>query len=182
MDIIVAIIGLTMTVVVGAYIAQPLFARARVVPVPDSPREQLQAERDVLYSAIRDLDFDFQTGKLVEADYAAVREKYVARGIEILKQLDALEAERRQPGAGRKPPKAMADDIEATVQARRAGRAWPQLVEDEIEAAVQARRRSRVAKKESGTSLLCPSCSQPVDPTDRFCGKCGATLTAEATS
>lgn len=182
MDIIVAIIGLAMAVVVGAYIAQPLFARARVVSTPDSPREQLLSERNALYGAIRDLDFDFQTGKLVETDYARAREKYMARGIEILKQLDVLAAGRRQPDAGRKPQEAMADDIEAAVQARRAGRAWPQLVDDEIEAAVHARRRPQAAKQKPEASLKCPRCSYLVDPTDRFCGKCGAALTTEATS
>jgi len=181
MDIIVAIVGVAMAVVVGAYIAQPLFGRARVVSALESPRDQLLAERNALYVAIRDLDFDFQTGKLIEADYAAVREKYMARGIEILKQLDALGAERRQPGADRKPHKAIADDIEAAVQARRAGRAQPQPAEDEIEAAVHARRSSQAAKQKSEASLKCPNCGLPVDPTDRFCARCGATLTAEAT-
>ena len=169
-----------MAVVVGAYIAQPLFGRARVVSALESPRDQLLAERNALYVAIRDLDFDFQTGKLIEADYAAVREKYMARGIEILKQLDALEAGRRQPGAGPKPRKAIADDIEAAVRARRADRAGPQLVEDEIEAAVHARRRTLAANQKSEASLKCRNCGFPVDPTDRFCGKCGAALTTEA--
>jgi hypothetical protein len=181
MDIIVAVVGLAMAVVVGAYIAQPLLVRARVVSAPESPRDQLLAERDALYVAIRDLDFDFQTGKLIEADYAAVREEYMARGVEILKQLDALQVDRQRPGAERKPQKAIADDIEAAVQARRAGRARPQLAEDEIEAAVHARRHFQAAKQGTETSLTCPSCGHPVDPTDRFCGKCGATLTSEAT-
>ena len=180
MDIIVAIVGLAMAVVVGAYIAQPLFARARVVSASESPRDQLLAERDALYVAIRDLDFDFQTGKLLEADYVAVRDKYLARGVDILKQLDALQVDRRQPGADRTTPKAGADDVEVAVQARRSDRAWPQIVEDEIEAAVHARRRSQAVQQKSEASLQCPSCGFPVDPTDRFCAKCGAALTTEA--
>ena len=171
-----------MAVCVGAYIAQPLFARVRVVSASESPRDQLLAERDALYVTIRDLDLDFQTGKLIEADYVAVRDKYLARGVEILRQLDALQVDRRRPGAERIPPKAGADDVEVAVQARRAGRTWPQLVEDEIEAAVHARRRSQAARQKPEASLKCPSCGFPVDPTDRFCGKCGAALTMEAAS
>jgi len=180
MDIIVAIVGVAMAVFVGAYIAQPLFARARVVSPPESSRDQLLAERDALYAAIRDLDLDFQTGKLLEADYLAMRDKYMARGVEILKQLDALQVDRRQLGADRMPPKAGADNVEAAVQARRAGRAWPQIVEDEIETEVHARRRSQAAQQKSEARPKCPSCGFPVDPTDRFCGKCGAALTTEA--
>jgi zinc-ribbon domain len=181
MDIIVAIVGLAMAVVVGAYIAQPLLARVRVVSALESPRDQLLAERNALYVAIRDLDFDFQTGKLLEADHAAVREKYLARGVEILKQLDALPVDRRRSGADQLPQKARADDIEVAVQDRRGRRAQPQLAEDEIEAAVHARRRFQAAKQGSETSPKCPSCGHPVDPTDRFCGKCGAALAAEVT-
>jgi hypothetical protein len=166
MEIVVAILGLAMVVVVAAFIAQPFVARSRVLASNESPRDQLLAERDMLYATIRDLDFDFQTGKLLEADYRAMREKYVARGVEILKQLDAMPVKSQ---VGAKP--VVADKVEAAVQARRKTLS----PEDEIEAAIRARRQSALR------NLNCPNCGRPVDPTDRFCGKCGAVLTVEAT-
>jgi hypothetical protein len=59
-----------------------------------SLREQarLIEERNAIYATIRDLDFDYQTGKLPGDEYAARRHQLVARGVEALKQLDALEA------------------------------------------------------------------------------------------
>jgi ribosomal protein S27AE len=170
MDIVVAIIGLAMLIAVAAFVAQPLVVRSRTLPSSESPRDKLLAERDALYVSLRDLDFDFQTGKLLETDYRAAREQYVARGVEILKQLDA--AETRPQTADRRSQMA-SDQAEVAIQARRKIEA--QSLEDEIEAAVRARRQSTIQNPE------CPNCGRPVDLTDRFCGKCGAALTGEAT-
>jgi len=196
MDIVVAIIGLAMLVAAAAYIAQPLVAKSRALSPLESPREKLLSERDALYVSIRDWDFDFQTGKLLETDYRAMREKYVARGVEILKQLDAMpdvpksEAGSRRPEVGGRKSE-VAEDVEAAVQARRKARSS----EDEIEAAVRARRQpsirdSLTPQKTAGPAREipqseiqnpnCPKCGRPVDPADRFCGKCGAALTVEA--
>jgi hypothetical protein len=162
-------------------------------PSDDSPRDKLLAERDTIYTAIRDLDFDFQTGKLLEVDYHATRDKYAARGVEILKELDAL-GDEPKPTHLRKQ-KASADEIEAAVQARRKVKA-AQIVpeEDSIEAAIRARRQSASPHLQSATpgpalsrrdnasvSNQCPKCGRPVDLSDRFCAKCGASLTVEAT-
>jgi DNA repair exonuclease SbcCD ATPase subunit len=192
MEIVVALIGLAIVVVVAVYIAAPFTARARVITPPEeSPREKLLTERTAVLTAIRDLDFDFQTGKLLEADYRALRDKYAARGVEILKGLDALpEPDRRLHAerAGRRQKAAAMDEIEAAVQARR--RAGRTAEEDEIEAAVRARRQSQTqirplqSSKEGDSAVRnqkCPSCGRPIDPTDKFCAKCGAALSVEAT-
>ena len=64
---------------------------------------QLQAEREAILISVRDLDFDYQTGKLTEEDYLMQRENLMDRGVEILKQIDAEQSVA----------------IEAAVQARR---------------------------------------------------------------
>jgi hypothetical protein len=191
MDIVVALIALAMVVIVAVYVAQPLSVRSRArVEAGESPREKLLAERDSLYAAMRDLDLDFQTGKLLEADYRAMRDTYAARGVEILKALDAAESVDRGPRVtGR--TSAAADEIEAAVLARR--KPQPASADDGIEAAIRARRQAagRNPKSETpapspgrtGASVRnqCPQCARPIDPSDRFCAKCGAPLAVEAT-
>jgi hypothetical protein len=54
---------------------------------------QLQGEREAILTAVRDLDFDYQTDQLAEDDYLAQRETFMQRGVEILKQIDSLESE-----------------------------------------------------------------------------------------
>lgn len=58
--------------------------------------QQLRDEREAVLIAIRDLDFDYHTGKLTEQDYAAQRELLVQRGVAILKQIDLEQGQRPQ--------------------------------------------------------------------------------------
>jgi len=154
MGIVITLIGLALMVMVAAYVARPLVtgAGATWAPVQESPREKLLAERDLVYAAIHELDFDFQTGKLLEVDYRSMREMYAARGARVLQQLDALTAERQSEAEARS---------------------------DEIEAAVRARRRSALGDQQSMVGHKCPVCGHPFDPTDRFCARCGAPLSGE---
>ncbi len=57
-------------------------------PVMPSALALLQAEHDAILIAVRDLDFDYQTGKVTENEYLAQREGLMQRGVEILKQID----------------------------------------------------------------------------------------------
>jgi hypothetical protein len=152
MDIAAILIGAALAILAGVYIAQPLLRTRRWVAAAgaESPRESLEAEYHATLDAIRDLDFDFRTGKLLEKDYRALRERYVAEGAGLLKELDQFAA-RAPTGSARtrrKPAPAATDDIEAMVQARRKSR----------------------------SPRACPACGQPYQPGDRFCGKCGAAL------
>ena len=86
-----------------------LFARKQASHIDDLPGPlaevaTLQAEREAVLTAVRDLDFDYQTGKFSEEDYLAQRESLMEHGVAILKQIDAIESEA----------------IEAAVRSRRA--------------------------------------------------------------
>jgi hypothetical protein len=54
---------------------------------------QLQAEHDAILTAIRDLDFDFQTGKLTTDDYSTERDRLLIRGAETLRLIDEHQGE-----------------------------------------------------------------------------------------
>jgi len=45
----------------------------------------------MFYGAIRDLDFDFQTGKVDQKDYAELRQQLEREAVQILRQLDAAD-------------------------------------------------------------------------------------------
>jgi len=91
--------------VMWPFLAQRRSADPRTEDEPSQLSQigQLQAEREAILISVRDLDFDYQTGKLTEEDYLTQRESLMGRGVEILKQIDA-----EQSAA-----------IEAAVQARR---------------------------------------------------------------
>jgi hypothetical protein len=148
-------------IVVAAYIVQPFFGRRvesggagagwRLAPLL---REQsdLLAGRNRVYREIRDLDFDYKTNKVSDADYHAQRYQLVAQGVEILQQLDGL------------PPfedMAEHERIERAVLAHRRGAA-PDLPPQ--------------ADDRPAGGGYCPQCGTPFAEGDRFCGGCGARL------
>jgi RNA polymerase subunit RPABC4/transcription elongation factor Spt4 len=81
----------------GAFIAYPLLReprRATVRRVPKIERqEEMLAEKETVYAAINDLDFEYRTGKLSDDDYAELRKGYRARALNILKELDETQSD-----------------------------------------------------------------------------------------
>ncbi len=191
-----------LVVIVLAFVAYPLFvapsdeaprkARARTpakstgaqTPQDDSPSvsadslEVLLAQRNALYDAIRDLDFDFQLGKLSQSDYQSLRDQYKARAATMLQQIDAATARVGSDGAGaaieqevarlRQRKTAEPDAIEQEVAQLRHKPAGGDAVEQEV-----ARLRGQ---RKAGTKGYCPKCGHPYVSGDRFCAKCGNKL------
>lgn len=143
------LIGLALLILIAAYVSRPLLGsdEAKAAASSVSPREQLLAQRDAIYAAIRELDFDYQTGKVDEQDYQIQRQRHVIDGVRVLKGLDALP-----------------QDSE-----------WVRL-SAEIEAAVRAMRQRRARGAAVSEARFCPQCGRPVDADARFCAQCGAEL------
>ncbi|HEC22646.1 MAG TPA: zinc ribbon domain-containing protein [Chloroflexi bacterium] len=154
------LLALVAVIIVGAYIAQPFFAARRGEGGGGQGgrrtasllrrRADLLAERNRLYRAIRDLDFDYQTNKVSEEDYQAQRHRLFAEAVEVLQQLDSLPALDETPES---------DPIEAAVAALRQGTAPEEVVSGP-----------------AAEGEVCPQCGEPVSESDRFCGACGARL------
>jgi cytochrome c-type biogenesis protein CcmH/NrfG len=51
---------------------------------------QLQQDRARLYAELKELEFDFQAGKLAESDYATLKLEIESRAAAVLQQIDAL--------------------------------------------------------------------------------------------
>lgn len=154
MDIGAILVGLGLLVMVVAFVARPLFDRGPtdvdVYKLNGDPVAQLSRERDAIYALIRELDSDFETGKITEHDYRVTRERYVADAAAILRQLDAYAGEDRQT--------ALDAEIERRVLELR------QAIATVAHGPAQA------------GNLFCTQCGKPADPDDRFCAQCGASL------
>lgn len=93
--LLIAVIGF---LVLSLWIGGPLLQKRR----QSGQDEAVIREKDTLkmaYAAairsIRDLDEDFTTGKIPEADYQRERERWMAEGTEVLRELDAVRARQR---------------------------------------------------------------------------------------
>lgn len=157
MEFILAVI---IAIGIIAFVAYPLFGTAREETAESAGAfDELVAQRNAAYDAIRDLDLDFQMGKLSEGDYRARRDKYVARAAHVLQEIDALDGH----GAGKK--------IEEEVAQLRASRQNSPLG-DEIEREVARLRESKKATAE----VHCANCGTLNHAGDGFCSKCGSSL------
>lgn len=178
MDIGSIFLILGLLVFVAIFISRPFFEH-KTSEAGQAGHEQssLLAERDRLLDTLQELDFDYALGKIPEADYPVQRAALVQQGAQILRDLDAYEAEA--------PSQAVEARLEAAIAARRVETA-PQpassngaairLVaaspDDNLEALIANRRRGR-SEKSSG---FCPQCGKPIQKSDRFCPKCGASI------
>jgi hypothetical protein len=206
MELISLLGAIVLAVAAFAFVMAPLWRRAgRPAEQPAEAPEltELVHERDVTLKTLRDLDFDYQLGKLSEEDYQALRAQYAVQGVAILQELDAslgvgsadleeeieLEVQRRR-GTSEHPvlepalvgdgEDALADEIEAEVRKRRAARLAPAPVSTpKVDRGEQRRERpARVSadRPRTGPAGQCARCGLPYQPGDKFCARCGAAL------
>lgn len=174
MDIGSIFIGLALLALVAFVVAQPFLENQGVRERPVTQAEALTAEREQVLDALRDLDFDHAMGKLADEDYTPQRARLLARGVELLKQLDAVTAAApARPGAA----EALDDQLERAVAARRKARAGGASSDPEaqMEAAIAARRAPQPA---AAAGRACIQCGAGLQANDRFCPKCGAHVAA----
>jgi hypothetical protein len=97
------LLALALAAAAVAWIVAPLL-RADAAQVERASRllgalSDLQSEREMALSALRDLEDDRATGKVSDADYEALKARFTQRGVEVLKKLDEAEAAARGPRA-----------------------------------------------------------------------------------
>lgn len=63
---------------------------------------ELLAEKQTLYAAIKELEFDHQAGKLSLEDYQQTRRSYELRAVALLEQIDRLGEGSASDGPGRR--------------------------------------------------------------------------------
>lgn len=144
--------GLLVVLLTGVMLA-PLVEREP----PDVPLEELPAKerRAVALEALRELEFEHETGKLTDEEYGRQRARYGRAA------LDALEEMESSGGEGAAP-----------VEAEEAsGGAAGEDVADSGDATEPGEQEARTR---------CPSCGSAVRSDASFCAQCGSPLAASA--
>lgn len=60
----------------------------------------LYGKREIVFEALRDLQFEFNTGKLSSGDYEQLKGNYELQAAEILRQIDALKPNKNKNAQG----------------------------------------------------------------------------------
>lgn len=116
--------------------------------------EELTARKSVLLQTLRDIESDYETGKLSEEDYENMKEEYERRAVRIMQKIDDL-----RTGA----------DVEEDLDA---------LIEEALESSDEPASPDEPSPSQSDhdASVPCPACGTAVEPRDRFCSQCGEPL------
>lgn len=149
-------ISILLTLIAGTAIFGPFFRQRPITaaPVALDPRlANLYAERDTLYQALRDANFDLETGKLSAEDYEKQATLLKHQAAQVLRAIDQLEQ------------KLISPELDARIeQMVAAHRQEPQALKGST---------TRTVASTSQTAGFCVHCGAPLAPGDRFCGSCG---------
>ena len=166
MDIGALFLTLALLTLVGVYIAQPYIQRRRNHAIGhEHELSTLLAEYDRTINTLQEMDFDNMLGKIPAEDFPRQRAELLAKGAELLRQLDALQPKQERSDTQTR--------VEAAVATRRADaparKPAIEIDDDDLEAMIASRRKSHKAK----STGFCPRCGKPILASDRFCPACG---------
>jgi Double zinc ribbon len=167
------VIGTLLAVGALAFVLYPIFfgaPRTERRPQEGAGKRAPFSTQDAAVAALREIEFDRETGKLSDVDYAELKTRYTQEAIYAMRRGDSAAASGLVAGA--------------------AG-----VLDDEIEAAVRAYRREHASCRICGPRPepdavfcsncggylrdRCAGCGAPVDAPDaRYCVKCGNQLAA----
>jgi hypothetical protein len=157
-------VGTVLALVALGFVLHPLFTEHAPAPTtPDPAKDVERSERERAIAALREVEFDRETGKLSESDYTALKTRYTR---EVLAALRAEEVS---------PETVVPDDeVEAVILAYRARHG-------ECETCGPRPEPDAIYCSSCGHFLAgaCGRCGAAVnEPAARFCSVCGGTLAA----
>lgn len=137
-------------VAVALFVVQPLLREPKgnleAELLAETDLDRLLNRKAVVYTNLKELEFEYKLGRLSDADYRRLEAGYKAEAALVLRQLDALGVEKN-----------LDETIERDVASRRA-------------------KRGTAARAEARETARCPSCGTPTAPGKRFCADCGHRL------
>ncbi|MGQ4807091.1 hypothetical protein NKDENANG_00433 [Candidatus Entotheonellaceae bacterium PAL068K] len=143
--------GVILLMVVGLviFVGEPLVRLASEPGQDEAERselDQLTLQKETVYTAIHDLDFDFRTGKVDDQDYTVLRRHLEDEAIQLLRRIDDVD-----------PLAVLDDELERQILAFR------QSQTSDADRPAQSVCRRCTAALEGGENF-CPACGQPLIP------------------
>jgi hypothetical protein len=165
-----------------AYVAWPLLESGPAPVIVENDRlTDLIGRKDATLTAIKDLEFDYNTGKLSEDDYERMDDRLRRQAITYIQQIEKLAPESAQ----------MDGRIEAEIARLRKTGATPapvfanpvpvsqqSVVAPQVTATQQVTVATAAVASPAGVRF-CTNCGKPVQPTHKFCANCGAAISGE---
>lgn len=177
MFIVLAILltGLSLFAVAYPILRQSDSARS-VTATAQETLEELLAQREAAFQALRELSFDHQVGKITDEDFGIFEANLKLHAADTLRALDRWEAQEDS----------LDDALAQAVSARRAALqtggvacpacGQPAAAGDRFCAACGAELHGAQEAAEPAVAGACPRCGRAAEPGDLFCAGCGGAL------
>jgi len=127
---------------------------------------ELEREKQAVLKAIKEIELDYQMRKINEVDYKDLVERYRARALRVMSDLQAGDNYRAL----------IERELKDRLEARRADAESAGAVAPDLQAAATASAANVAA------APVCADCRTTNDTDAQFCKKCGAKMTAAATT
>lgn len=119
--------------------------------------ETLSARKGAILQTLKDIEFDYETGKISEDDYDRLRRRHERKALKVMRKLDDL-----REGD---------DDMLADV-------------DDAIAERLESLRGQEPSTDTTATdaterTLVCPECDRRLEPDAKFCDQCGEEIDEE---
>jgi hypothetical protein len=126
-------------------------------------RRELEREKQLVLKAIKEVELDFQMKKIAPEDYKDMSERYRARALRLLAELDA------------------GDDVRGLIERELKLRLAAMRAAGQSEPAVSPVPDAAVSAEPAATPAgTCTACGTPNDTDAVFCKKCGSKLSLNA--
>jgi predicted RNA-binding Zn-ribbon protein involved in translation (DUF1610 family) len=161
MNLLAILFGIAMLAVSVPFVAKPFQKVRGIISATPMMRVDPDEQRLAALTALRDLDFDFQVGKVSEDDYTSLRARLVAE-------------------AARNLQDDKDDEIESLIQARKASKGKAAACAhcgETLEAGIHFCPHCGETVKDT-----CPSCGKNIKAGDLFCSSCGMQVTVQTTT
>jgi len=158
MNITAILIGLVLLGAALVLVARP-FQQKQTMKSNHRTTTNKGAERTAVLSALRDLDFDYKTGKVSDEDYLPAHDQLLAEAARYIEGRDEKE-----------------DQLEAMIQKRRISKG-----ENCAECGAHMDAGQRFCSKcgAQADHVDCPTCGKKVRVGDLFCSSCGTQVTVQ---
>ena len=155
MEISSIIVGVGLFAVSMVYVILPFRQKRLKTTSALDARTSQKGQRDAVLSALRELDFDFRTGKISEEDYTPLRTQLMAEAAQY------VEAEEKE-----------SEQLESLIRNRRATQKQ-NLRCEYCDAPIQTGQRFCSKCGSAINYEQCPSCGKKIQAGDLFCSSCG---------
>ena len=148
------IVEIIAALVVGAFalalVVEPMLRSGRPVSSPLDLPDLEETPRGIALAALREIEFDRETGKLSDTDYADLKQQYTTAAVQAMRAEDRVADSAASSAAGGTP--------------------------DAVEAIINAKVRALRSAQPVAGGVGCPACGPRPEPDAEFCSNCGNRL------